>query len=77
VTCSVNFSRMRQVKHDSAAWLVNTGWTGGCYGVGRRIKLKYTRAIIDAIHSGELKAKQYVNTPVFNLQVSSTGGRRV
>jgi len=40
--------------HNAQAWLVNTGWTGGAYGVGSRIKLKYTRAIIDAIHNGSL-----------------------
>lgn len=39
-------------KHGAKAWLVNTGWTGGAHGVGSRISLKYTRAIIDAIHSG-------------------------
>ncbi len=44
--------RLRQNK--AQAWLVNTGWTGGAYGTGQRIKLKHTRAIIDAIHSGAL-----------------------
>ena len=38
-------------QHQATAWLVNTGWTGGCYGTGSRIRLAYTRAIIDAIHS--------------------------
>ena len=41
-------------EHQAQAWLVNTGWTGGPYGVGSRIKLSYTRAIIDAIHDGSL-----------------------
>ena len=44
-------------------------WTGGRYGVGSRIKLRYTRAIIDGIHSGELKAAQTTATPTFNLAV--------
>lgn len=44
-------------------------WTGGRYGVGNRIKLRYTRAIIDAIHSGELKTAQTTATPIFNLAV--------
>lgn len=41
-------------KHKTNVWLVNTGWSGGAYGTGSRMKLGYTRAIIDAIHSGEL-----------------------
>ncbi|MBT8189061.1 MAG: phosphoenolpyruvate carboxykinase (ATP) [Bacteroidia bacterium] len=41
-------------QHGAKAWLINTGWTGGAYGVGSRIKLKYTRAMVDAIHSGAL-----------------------
>ncbi|MCB0325087.1 MAG: phosphoenolpyruvate carboxykinase (ATP), partial [Bdellovibrionales bacterium] len=44
--------KMRQNR--SSAWLVNTGWTGGAHGTGSRIKLRYTRAIIDAIHDGSL-----------------------
>ena len=44
--------KMRE--HGTRAYLVNTGWTGGAHGTGSRISLKHTRAIIDAIHSGEL-----------------------
>ncbi|GLC41483.1 hypothetical protein PLESTB_001006800 [Pleodorina starrii] len=55
--------------HGTHAWLVNTGWTGGKYGVGKRMSLKHTRAIIDAIHSGELEKAEYVSTPIFGLQV--------
>ena len=55
--------------HDAAAWLVNTGWSGGPYGVGSRLSLKYTRAIIDAIHSGELHAAKTSEDPLFGLHV--------
>ncbi len=59
----------RMKKHQSQAWLINTGWTGGSYGVGSRIKLKYTRAIIDAIHSGGLADAPMVNDPHFGVAV--------
>jgi phosphoenolpyruvate carboxykinase (ATP) len=59
-------------KHGAKAWLVNTGWTGGGYGVGSRIKLKYTRAIIDAIHSGALLQADTVTEPNFGLQVPTS-----
>jgi len=55
--------------HGTHAWLVNTGWTGGRYGVGKRMSIGHTRAIIDAIHSGELEAAEYSQTPIFHLQV--------
>lgn len=51
------------------AWLVNTGWTGGPYGVGSRIKLKYTRAIIDAIHHGSFDGVDMMTEKHFGLQV--------
>jgi phosphoenolpyruvate carboxykinase (ATP) len=57
--------------HAAGAWLVNTGWTGGSYGEGSRIKLAHTRAIIDAIHSGELAKAPTQTEPVFGLDIPS------
>ena len=59
-------TKMRQ--HQARVWLVNTGWTGGAYGIGQRIKLAYTRAIIDAIHSGMLNAAQRQSHPIFGFE---------
>ncbi|KAL6645895.1 hypothetical protein ACP70R_017503 [Stipagrostis hirtigluma subsp. patula] len=56
-------------KYGATGWLVNTGWSGGRYGVGKRIKLPYTRKIIDAIHSGELLTANYKKTEVFGLEI--------
>lgn len=54
-------------RHAARAWLVNTGWTGGPYGVGKRIDLTSTRRIIDAIHAGALDAAPVSRDPVFGL----------
>lgn len=62
-------ARMRQQHTD--AWLINTGWTAGPYGVGSRIKLGFTRAIVDAIHAGILKKAPTRIDPVFGLHVIS------
>ena len=56
-------------KHGSRAWLVNTGWCGGKYGVGKRLSIRHTRAIIDGIHSGELADAPTVTDPIFGLRV--------
>ena len=56
-------------KYDSHVWLVNTGWSGGAYGTGSRMKLSYTRSIIDAIYSGELEKAPTQPDPVFNIEV--------
>ncbi|KAG5251074.1 phosphoenolpyruvate carboxykinase (ATP) [Salix suchowensis] len=56
-------------KHGATGWLVNTGWSGGSYGSGKRIKLAYTRRIIDAIHSGSLLNANYKKTEVFGLEI--------
>ncbi len=59
--------KMRQ--HQTQAWLVNTGWSGGSHGVGSRIRLPYTRAIIDAIHGGALEGVSASEDPVFGVAV--------
>jgi phosphoenolpyruvate carboxykinase (ATP) len=56
-------------KNHVNVWLINTGWSGGAYGVGSRIKLKYTRAMIKAALEGKLDAVEYQNFPIFNFQV--------
>ncbi len=56
-------------EHGSQAWLVNTGWTGGPYGVGKRMDLPITRKIIDAILDGTLAEAEYELFPVFNLWI--------
>ncbi len=53
---------------DINVWLVNTGWTGGSYGVGSRIKLAYTRALITAALEGNLNGVEYGETPFFKLR---------
>ncbi len=56
-------------KHQVNVWLVNTGWSGGPYGVGSRIKLKYTRAMISAAMEGKLDGVEYEEHPVFCILV--------
>ena len=62
-------AKMRQ--HNARVWLVNTGWSGGGYGAGKRIKLAHTRAIIDAIHGGELADARRQRHPVFGFDVAA------
>jgi phosphoenolpyruvate carboxykinase (ATP) len=56
-------------EHGSSAWLVNTGWIGGAYGVGKRIDIPSTRAIIDAILDGSLENVEYEEMPFFGLNI--------
>ena len=55
--------------HKVNVWMVNTGWSGGCYGVGNRMKLNYTRAMITAALNGELDHVQYELHPVFGMMM--------
>lgn len=55
--------------HDAQCWLINTGWTGGPFGVGHRMRLADTRAMVDAILNGRLDDVEMRQDPVFGLQV--------
>jgi phosphoenolpyruvate carboxykinase (ATP) len=60
----------RKMEHYGAtAWLVNTGWVGGAYGVGKRISIQHTRALLNAALSGELQKVKYRTDPVFGFEV--------
>jgi phosphoenolpyruvate carboxykinase (ATP) len=50
-------------------WLVNTGWTGGPFGVGSRMKLRYTREMISSALEGKLENVEFIQHPVFGLQM--------
>lgn len=59
-------------EHKVHVWLVNTGWTGGPYGVGSRMKLPYTRAMINAALNGELIDVEFSRHPVFGVEMPNT-----
>ena len=53
-------------------WLVNTGWVGGPFGVGKRISIKYTRALLNAALTGKLADVEYNTDPIFGFEVPRT-----
>jgi len=72
---SVVYAKMlseRIEKHDTDVYLVNTGWIGGPYGVGHRIDLPYTRAMVTAALSGELRNVDFVKEEYFNLMIPTS-----
>ncbi|HYW12626.1 MAG TPA: phosphoenolpyruvate carboxykinase (ATP) [Longimicrobium sp.] len=59
-------------EHGSRVWLVNTGWTGGPYGTGERMKLSFTRAMVRAALAGQLDDVEMATAPFFNLQIPTS-----
>lgn len=59
-------------EHKVQCWLVNTGWTGGPYGEGHRMKLAHTRATVNAALDGRLAHVEYITDPIFGLQIPTT-----
>jgi phosphoenolpyruvate carboxykinase (ATP) len=61
--------KARLLRHGAACWLVNTGWTGGPFGVGKRISIRYTRALLNAALMGKLGGVEFRKDPVFGFEV--------
>jgi phosphoenolpyruvate carboxykinase (ATP) len=62
-----------KVKQQNAVcWLVNTGWSGGPYGVGNRMSIKYTRALLNAALDGSLNKATFEKDPVFGVEVPTS-----
>jgi phosphoenolpyruvate carboxykinase (ATP) len=59
-------------KHGAKVWLVNTGWSGGAYGVGKRMSLKHTRALLHSALNGSLAKSEFVVDPIFGVEVPTS-----
>jgi phosphoenolpyruvate carboxykinase (ATP) len=67
-----NLLKQKIERHNVNCWLVNTGWVGGPYGIGKRISIKYTRALLNAALTGKLDKVEYFQDPVFGFEVPKT-----
>jgi ATP-dependent phosphoenolpyruvate carboxykinase len=59
-------------EHNTSVYLINTGWSGGAYGVGKRMKLSYTRKCVDAVLDGSINNADFIEDPVFGVQIPTT-----
>jgi phosphoenolpyruvate carboxykinase (ATP) len=64
--------KLKTLRHGVDCWLVNTGWVGGKYGVGKRISIRHTRNLLNAALEGKLKNVEYYTDPVFGFSVPKT-----
>ncbi|MDR3561147.1 MAG: phosphoenolpyruvate carboxykinase (ATP) [Negativicutes bacterium] len=64
-----NLLKEKISKHNTRVFLINTGWQGGAYGVGKRISIQYTRRMVAAAINGDLDFAEYVTHPIFNLAI--------
>jgi phosphoenolpyruvate carboxykinase (ATP) len=64
--------KRKVLKHGANVWLVNTGWTGGPFGVGKRISIHHTRDLLNAALNGKLARVEYKKDPVFGFDVPTT-----
>ena len=71
-TAYANLLRDMMNRHQATCWLVNTGWSGGPYGTGERMKIKHTRAMIHGILDGSLSRATFARDPIFGMDVPTT-----
>ncbi len=71
-TFYANLLRRKIERYGVHCWLINTGWTGGPYGVGKRISIRHTRALLSAALSGALLDVEYYTDPIFGFEVPKT-----
>jgi phosphoenolpyruvate carboxykinase (ATP) len=64
--------RDKMERYGARCWLLNTGWVGGPYGIGKRISIRYTRTMLDAALTGKLENVEYYADPVFGFEVPKT-----
>jgi phosphoenolpyruvate carboxykinase (ATP) len=64
--------KRKVLKHGATVWLVNTGWTGGSFGVGKRISIHHTRSLLNAVLGGKLAKVEYKKDPVFGFEVPTS-----
>ncbi len=64
-----NLFRAKAIKHKVKCWLVNTGWTGGKHGIGKRISIKHTRTLLTAVLNGEIDENSVRKDPFFGLKI--------
>jgi len=64
--------RRKIERYDVKCWLVNTGWVGGPYGVGKRISIRHTRNLLSAVLDGKLEKVEFYTDPVFGFEVPKT-----
>jgi phosphoenolpyruvate carboxykinase (ATP) len=67
-----NLLKEKILRYKVNCWLVNTGWVGGPYGIGKRISIRYTRAMLNAALSGQLLNVEYTTDPIFGFLVPKT-----
>ena len=64
--------RRKVERYGTKCWLVNTGWVGGPYGTGKRISIRHTRNLLNAVLDGALDSVEYYRDPVFGFEVPKT-----
>ena len=64
--------RRKITKYGVHCWLINTGWIGGAFGIGKRISIRYTRTLLNSALDGSLAKSKFVKDPIFGFEVPTS-----